>query len=204
MNRPKPPCGHQFRIEANDSATTFAWKHRPNDPIRFFFGVYYLVSSFMLSYLIYIDIKQAIDSYQRSNDMLRIWGAIVFMMFFPLIFLLAYLFLKKNRLEKIAFKEQKLIFQEGKGPISFVNFHWMGKKRHNFNPISFVFSKVKSYSFNRSDVDRIVLEGFGQQQRLRFDDGAIRVEIGEYLREPEREWLFEQIQQWKSAGNKLT
>ncbi|WP_146503847.1 DUF2244 domain-containing protein [Rubinisphaera italica] len=111
---------------------------------------------------------------------------------------MAYLFLKRNRLENIAFSEQQLIFQDGKGPISVVNFHWLGKKRHNFNPISFVFSKAKSYSFNRSDVDRIILEGFGQQQRLRFDDGAIRVEIGEYLREPEREWLFEEIQQWRS------
>ncbi|MBV08640.1 MAG: hypothetical protein CMN21_05405 [Rubinisphaera sp.] len=201
MNRPEPPSGHQFRIEENDSGTTLAWKHRPNDPIRFLFGGYYFVFGIIFIFMSYSDFTRAFNNQENTFDIFRMLGPFIFLIFFPLIMLLAYLFLKRNRLEKIAFKGQELIFQDGKGPISVINFHWLGKKRHNFNPISFVFSKAKSYSFNRSDVDRIILEGFGQQQRLRFDDGAVRVEIGEYLREPEREWLFEQIQQWRSAGD---
>ncbi|WP_339743855.1 hypothetical protein [uncultured Rubinisphaera sp.] len=194
MNRPEPPSGHQFRIEENDSGTTLAWKHRPDDPLRFLLGFYYLIMGAIIC--VDILILEPIQSRVLAREWI-ITALIVFFIILPICLLLAYLFLKKNRFERITLNDQELIFQEGKGPISFINFHWMGKKRHNFNPISFVFSKAKSYSFNRSDIDRIILEGFGQQQRLRFDDGAIRVEIGEYLREPEREWLFEQIQQWK-------
>jgi hypothetical protein len=47
----------------------------------------------------------------------------------------------------------------------------------------------KRCEFSRSECPAFVLEGFGDDQRLRFDSGADRVVIGETPKEPEREWL---------------
>jgi len=40
------------------------------------------------------------------------------------------------------------------------------------------------------------LDRVGERQRLCFDRGADRFEIGSCLREPEREWLFDVLSEW--------
>jgi len=53
----------------------------------------------------------------------------------------------------------------------------------------------------RSDIRGFVLERVGERQRLCFDRGADRLEIGAGLREPEREWLFAVLQKWHSPNH---
>ena len=48
----------------------------------------------------------------------------------------------------------------------------------------------------RSDIREFVLDRVGERQRLHFDWKADRLEIGAWLREPEREWLFAALQRW--------
>lgn len=50
----------------------------------------------------------------------------------------------------------------------------------------------------REDVRRVVLER-DNGLKLRYDLGADRVEIGRYLREPEKEWLVEVIKEWQGS-----
>ncbi|MFO0949748.1 MAG: hypothetical protein U0835_01070 [Isosphaeraceae bacterium] len=52
----------------------------------------------------------------------------------------------------------------------------------------------------REDVSRFVLDRVGERQRLTFDHGAKRVEVGACLGEPEREWLFGVLEQWRQRG----
>jgi hypothetical protein len=47
----------------------------------------------------------------------------------------------------------------------------------------------------------ITLARVGERQRLTIDHGADRVEIGACLREPEREWLADVLQQWWEEGD---
>ena len=72
----------------------------------------------------------------------------------------------------------------------------MAKKQHA-NPFSMIFQKRKTYEFAKSECPEFVLEGVGDDQRLRFDDGADSVVIGDCLREPEREWLAEILKAWR-------
>jgi hypothetical protein len=51
---------------------------------------------------------------------------------------------------------------------------------------------------NREEMGPVVLEK-DRGLRLRYDLGADRVEIGRYLREPEREWLAEVIKRWQDG-----
>jgi hypothetical protein len=51
----------------------------------------------------------------------------------------------------------------------------------------------------RDEVKEFVLERVGERQRLCFDHGADRVEIGPCLREPEREWLWAVLESWRQG-----
>jgi hypothetical protein len=55
----------------------------------------------------------------------------------------------------------------------------------------------------KSDIRGFVLERVGERQRLCFDRGADRLEIGAGLREPEREWLFAVLQRWRTPNRSL-
>jgi hypothetical protein len=50
----------------------------------------------------------------------------------------------------------------------------------------------------RGEVSNIRLDTVEARQRLTFDRGADRIEVGEYLREPEREWLYQVLSSWKA------
>ncbi|WP_425398888.1 hypothetical protein [Aeoliella sp.] len=52
---------------------------------------------------------------------------------------------------------------------------------------------------DKQEVGPVTLERVGSRQRLRFDHGADRIEIGLFLREPEREWLAAEIQAWQKT-----
>jgi hypothetical protein len=51
----------------------------------------------------------------------------------------------------------------------------------------------------KDELGEIVLERAGGQLRLRYDVGADRIEIGRYLREPEKEWLAEVVREWQKS-----
>jgi hypothetical protein len=53
--------------------------------------------------------------------------------------------------------------------------------------------------FARSEVIGVVLDRVGGRLRLRLDLGDLSLEIGESLREPEREWMFKVLQNWYNA-----
>jgi len=57
----------------------------------------------------------------------------------------------------------------------------------------------KRYDQPLNRINQFVLERVGERQRLRVDFGADRIEIGGLLREPEREWLAEELNKWQAA-----
>jgi serine/threonine protein kinase len=53
---------------------------------------------------------------------------------------------------------------------------------------------------SRDELGEIVIERLGNQLRIRYDFGADRIEIGRYLREPEKEWLADVIIEWQKSA----
>jgi hypothetical protein len=51
----------------------------------------------------------------------------------------------------------------------------------------------------QDEIGEIRLEWIGMRQRLTIDHGADRIELGQMLREPEREWLLNVLQEWISV-----
>jgi hypothetical protein len=62
-----------------------------------------------------------------------------------------------------------------------------------------LFGAPRVVEAHKDEIGRIILEKDGQR-RLRYDFGADRIEIGRYLREPEREWLAQVLQEWQRSG----
>jgi hypothetical protein len=60
-----------------------------------------------------------------------------------------------------------------------------------------IFTGRRRVNIPKNELGNVVLERIGERQRLYFDHGADRIEIGEHLREPEREWLAAVIQSWQ-------
>lgn len=58
-------------------------------------------------------------------------------------------------------------------------------------------------TFPRNSIGTVTLERVGGRQRLRFDFGRDRVEIGYLLTEPEREWLHRKLVAWQQSDENL-
>jgi hypothetical protein len=57
--------------------------------------------------------------------------------------------------------------------------------------------KNRTYDLETSQMNNLRLERAGERQRLTFDYGRERIEIGCTLSEPEREWLYGVLREHK-------
>jgi hypothetical protein len=55
----------------------------------------------------------------------------------------------------------------------------------------------KAIAVPKCELGKFVLDRIGERQRLSFDRGAERIEIGACLGEPEREWLHAVLEGWR-------
>ncbi len=109
-----------------------------------------------------------------------------------------YLLLRPQKPESVTLERNRFTYDTGSAPMNFINPYYMMRKKQNMmNPFSMMFQKRKTYELSRAECPEFVLEGLGDDQRLRFDDGADRITIGESLKEPEREWLAEVLNKWR-------
>ncbi len=63
---------------------------------------------------------------------------------------------------------------------------------------SFIYTGGNNITAKKQDISNLQLIYIGERLRLSFDIGAQRIEVGEYLTEPEKEWLHKTIENWLS------
>lgn len=66
----------------------------------------------------------------------------------------------------------------------------LAPRKYQKRLFSFKEFKNRTFSLGASEVETLKLNRTGEKQRLSFDHGAERIEIGDILTEPEREWLY--------------
>ena len=106
-----------------------------------------------------------------------------------------YLMVRPTKAEKLNFDSYSLEFKSGTPPFAGINHSRNNEEKAN-KAAFFQRSKSK-YIIPKTEIGEIRLERVGERQRLRIDHGIERIEIGMFLQEPEREWLFEILKQWK-------
>jgi hypothetical protein len=108
-----------------------------------------------------------------------------------------YFLARPTRPEKIILDAAALIFEAGTPNFPGMSFQGFNKRQDDDDSAP---ANAKSkYVVPKKDVGEIKLERVGERQRLTFDYGAERVEVGFFLKEPEREWLFSVLKQWKGV-----
>lgn len=111
-----------------------------------------------------------------------------------------YLLLLPQKPESVTLERDRFRYDTGSAPMNFMNPYYMMRRKQNMmNPFSMMFQKRQTYELSRAECPEFVLEGLADDQRLRFDDGADRITIGESLKEPEREWLASVLNTWRKG-----
>ena len=97
---------------------------------------------------------------------------------------------RPSRPERLTLDPRSLQYEPGTEPIAF------GRDTKTIDPLMLLRPK-RAAQAARKEIGEIKLDRVGERQRLTVDIGAKRVEIGEYLEEPEREWLLSVLQSWQ-------
>jgi hypothetical protein len=97
-----------------------------------------------------------------------------------------YQLVRPRRPEQLTFREEALVHDPGTPVYEWTNRRW--------DPAFWSWPKPRT--IDRAQIEAVALERVGERQRLTLDVGADRVEIGQSLREPEREWLAEVLRTW--------
>jgi hypothetical protein len=198
MTTPSPPKNSQINMKSERDGVTFYWKKPDGGPFRYF------IAAFLLFWLFgwcagFVAAGKGLLSEKGPSGFLAFWlagwtlgGAFACAML--------YLLLRPQKPEAVTLGRNRFSYDTGSCPVNFMNpWYMMHKKQTVMNPISMVFQKRKTYEYARAEGPEFVLEGMGDDQRLRFDDGADRVVIGESLKEPEREWLAGILTDWRDG-----
>jgi hypothetical protein len=102
------------------------------------------------------------------------------------------------RPESVRLEAEKLRYDPGRAPsVPWQRHGWAGWDRPAAPKVT------SAMTVDRSDIRGFVLDRIGERQRLCFDRGADRLEIGAGLREPEREWLFTILRKWHTPNSAL-
>lgn len=85
-----------------------------------------------------------------------------------------------------------LTYKPGRIPISSL---YQRNRQQISNPLK-MFTGGKTISAKKQEITNLHIGFAGDQLRVTFDLGAQRIEVGEFLTEPEKEWLHKTIENW--------
>lgn len=189
------PNGSKITEIEELNGVTYRWDHADLKIIRWLMMV---VGFVQLGVMFGVMIPQMIQQ-QGQIGMALPFDAIVVGVFALPFMGMFYLFLRKGLPESVTLGDDFFRYDPGRQSVLSVWFNpWFMMKYPD--PTQFFtrfFWRRKPIELSRSELGRIILDRAGERQRLCFDVGADRIEIGESLREPEREWLASVIQDWQ-------
>jgi hypothetical protein len=195
-----PPAGSSIQVQSDLDGMKLEWKRPTGGAMRYGIVAFLLVwlGGWTVGGL--TAIRQVLHGDGGAFLLFWLGGWALGMLFAGG---MAFSLLRPQRPESIKLGMQSLTYDTGSARAAFMvnSAHYMHQQAAQGarNPMKPLFMKRKVYEFARSECPEFVLEGLGDQQRLRFDVGADRVLIGETLKEPEREWLAHVLQAWREA-----
>ncbi len=192
QSKPKPEGSRIEEVDEFDGRT-YRWKASDGGLLRFF------LAGFIICWLggwaigLISAIGELMDEF---HGFLLFWlGAWSVGGCFAIFVL--YNLLRPQRPESITLKHYSFYYDSGSSfTTSLFNPAYGLRRAHSNEALSGLFKRRQQIEIAKSSFSDVVLERTGERQRLYFDHGADRIEIGMTLREPEREWLAGVIEQW--------
>lgn len=203
---PKPVGTVIEEIDELDGSRTYRW-----NPYRGLF-FWYCPTIFLSTWLVGWGIVLVLHLYELAigrlppgvdRDFLLRWLAI-WVLLGVMAGTMFYFLVRPVKYESIVLGRSRFRYDPGSFPLGMLmNPVYLVRRRKLFFPLNLLLRPRKPIELAKQDVGSFTLnrvrEWFGERQRLCFDHGADRIEIGENLREPEREWLASVIQNWQDA-----
>jgi len=190
----KPPINSKIEIKDELNQTIIHWKNPGGSWSKYFVVIFLLAWLGGWTMGEYSVAKKVLNGDSNPFEIFWLIGWTVGGMF---AIANIYFMVRPSRPEKLIFDSYALQFKRGTPPFAGIN--WSRNRREDEKAATFI-QKVKSkYTIPKNEIGEIKLERIGEKQKLTLDHGAERIEIGEFLLEPEREWLFETLKQWKGT-----
>jgi len=203
MPTPPPPQGTQIEQINDFDGMTLRWMPPPGGFLKFLPAAFLIIWLCGWAFGFAIAGREIINNANQRNGVewfLIIWlcgwsvGGIFGMY-------MLYHVLRPSLPESVTLDRYALKYDSGRiNPFACLNFNLIGDpNRARYLGRALLRNKRQQVEVDRNNIDAIVLERVGPRQRLTFDHGADRIDIGEILREPDREWLAEVLKEWKDA-----
>jgi hypothetical protein len=190
INLPQKPIGSTIEVQLEFNRSVLSWKN-PSGGFGRYASLLFLIA--WMGGWVFGEISALTQvSKGEGGGFLIFWltGWTVGGVFCAtMIFKLA----RPSRPERLALDTLYLLYEPGTQTIAPL---W--KQDRNWNPFE-MFRPKKSHKVGKKEIGEIRIDRVGERQRLTFDYGAKRIEVGEHLEEPEREWLLAVLKSWKSA-----
>lgn len=193
------PAGSRIEVVEDGEDVTYRWERPDPKILRWLItGVFVVQISVVLGFAIPDMIGQM--QRQGAAPAEAIIGATVFGVFALLGVVMFYFLLRKGLPERMMLGRDSFRYDPGRqcALTAWLNPWFMMKYSDPSEAFTKFFRRRKSVELAKGELGRVVLDRAGERQRLYFDYGADRIEIGESLREPEREWLATVIQEWQN------
>lgn len=186
----EPLAGSKIQISRDISSTTYFWKNGQRSlseyPVMAFL-IFWLGGWTMGGFMTVKSLLLEGDMPLSARIFILCWlggwacgeAAVIYIL---------YNFFKPKKPAKLTLSSSYIEYETGTSPVNFFNYcrYPRSEKRSKI----FKNLRNKTYRIERSFLENLQLERVAERQRLTFDVGAERVEIGETLSEPEREWLY--------------
>ncbi len=190
------PKGSKIEIVDDVDGRTYCWLRPASWIVRVFVSVLFSV---LLLVAWTAGLVNLVGELKNANDASRIGGLLLWLALWAAgglfgMFML-YLFARPRQRESITLMRESFYYDSGTAPPVHLFYPGFGMQQTNPSESRF-FDRRKQVEKDRHACEIIFARG-GPRPRLYFDDGADRIEIGQSLREPEREWLAAVISDWQ-------
>ena len=191
IHLPSKPIGSMIDVQSDFNGTTLSWKNPRGGLGRY--GTLLFLMAWMCGWA--FGEVSALNSIRNGEgELFLIFWAIGWTVGGAFCAVQIFRLARPSRPERITLDSLYLFYEPGTGPLE------TGSDSERTG----VFKALKTlkprrrYRVAKKDLGEIRIDRVGERQRLSFDYGAERIEVGAYLKEPEREWLFAVLKSWKS------
>jgi len=192
-NIPNLPEGSNITVEQSFEGIRLSWPNPTGGIMRYGAALFMLFWLGGWAFGEIMVIRQLIYGEKGAHDLFLIFWLGGWTVGGIWVMWMIYRMLQPPKAEQLTLATDHLTHFPGTEPMN--PFSYSSKDNPFRNPIVLM-KKPKRIKADRQTIGEIRLSNEGERQRLTFDLGADRVEIGKHLREPEREWLAEVLTAW--------
>jgi len=188
-----PPEGSRIEIERNIHSTSYIWKNAKRGFSFQYAFLFFWLCGWTIGGLMAL-IRIFGESFEEEEERCFMFAWLTFWAVGEVVVIsILYFALRPQKPSVLTLSPGRIHFETGTRPLGSFNAYY--EMRH---PMAFFqICRNKTYDLEASQIDNLKLERVGERQRLTFDYGRERVEIGDNLTEPEREWLYNLLREHK-------